>query len=104
MWNAARYSEPAHPVTIRIAQIGDCIELRIIDHGIGIPPDELPRIFEPFSRGSNINERSGLGIGLTIARAGIEAHGGTIHAESELNTGTTFIITLPITSQNADSR
>jgi PAS domain S-box-containing protein len=95
MRNAARYSEPADPVMVRIAAIGNCIELRITDEGIGIAADELPRIFEPFFRGSNINERGGLGIGLTIARAAIEAHGGTIRAESEPGKGTTFIITLP---------
>lgn len=94
MRNAARFSEPADPVTIRIAQTGESIELRVIDHGIGIPPDELPRIFDPFFRGSNIDERGGLGVGLSIARAAIEAHGGTIRVESELHTGTTVIITL----------
>ncbi len=96
MRNAALYSEPADPVRVRIDQIGDRIELRVIDHGIGIKTDELPRIFEAFFRGSNINERGGLGVGLTIARATIEAHGGTIRAESELNKGTTVIVTLPI--------
>ncbi len=95
MRNAARFSEPAEPVIIRLAQTANSIELRIIDHGIGIPPDELPRIFEPFFRGSNISERGGLGVGLTIARAAIEAHGGTVRVESELGKGTTFIIGLP---------
>ncbi len=96
MLNAARYSAPADPVTVRLAQTADCIELRVIDHGIGIRPDELSRIFEPFFRGSNINERGGLGVGLTIARAAIEAHGGTIRVESEMGKGTTVIVTLPV--------
>jgi PAS domain S-box-containing protein len=95
MQNAARYTEPADPVTVRIAQFGSSVEVRVIDQGIGIPANELPRIFEPFFRGSNINERGGLGIGLTIARAAVEAHGGTIRVESELRKGATFIITLP---------
>lgn len=94
MRNAARFSEPDEPVIIRLAPIADCIELRIIDHGIGIPPDEVAHIFEPFYRGSNISERGGLGVGLTIARAAIEAHDGTIRVESKLDKGTTFIITL----------
>ncbi len=96
MRNAAHFSEPSAVVTVRLSQLENTVELCITDTGIGIQPDELPRIFEPFFRGSNINERSGLGVGLTIARAAIEAHGGWINVESELGKGTSVIISLPI--------
>ncbi len=93
--NTIRYSKPAAPVHVTLLPFDDRYEIRIADQGIGIPPDELARIFDPFFRGTNINEVGGLGIGLTIVRAAIEAHSGTIAVESQLNVGTTFIVTLP---------
>ena len=62
---------------------------------MGIPSHELLRIFEPFFRGSNIGEISGMGVGLTIARAGIEAQGGTIAIKSVVGQGTTATIWFP---------
>lgn len=93
--NTIRYSKPAAPVHVTLLPFDDRYEIRIADQGIGILPDELARIFDPFFRGTNINEVGGLGIGLTIVRAAIEAHSGTIAVESQLNVGTTFIVTLP---------
>ncbi|MBK8030928.1 MAG: HAMP domain-containing histidine kinase [Chloroflexi bacterium] len=72
------------------------IDLRVQDTGIGIVPDERGRIFEAFFRGSNIGVVSGLGLGLTIAKAGIELHQGTITVESRLGHGTTVHIWLPL--------
>jgi signal transduction histidine kinase len=93
--NAAYYSPAASPVIVRLAPIANGIELQISDKGIGISPDELPRIFDPFFRGSNINEIGGLGIGLTIAARSIAAHKGTIKIESTFGEGTTAKIWLP---------
>ncbi len=92
MRNAMRYSEASSVVTVNLIQLKNGIELRVTDTGIGILPQEQPRIFEPFFRGSNIDEVGGLGIGLTIACAAIEAHDGTVTIESVPQQGTTVII------------
>ena len=74
---------------------------KVCDHGIGIPPEELPRIFERFHRGTNVNDRqfAGLGLGLFICRSIVEAHGGQISAESRLGQGTSIHVVLPLREQ-----
>ncbi len=95
MRNAARFSEPSAVVKIGLTQVDKGIEVRVTDNGIGILPEEQPRIFEAFFRGSNINEVGGLGVGLTIALAAITAHDGTLTIESVPNQGTTVIMRIP---------
>jgi signal transduction histidine kinase len=68
------------------------VEIRVVDSGEGIPPDVLPRIFDRFYKGTG---SSGSGLGLTIARSLVEAHGGTIRAESRVSVGTTMVVVLP---------
>ncbi len=95
MRNAVRFSDPSTSVTVQLSRVDNGVTLTVIDQGIGIHPDELPRIFDPFFRGTNINERSGLGVGLAIARAGVEAHGGKIAVDSVVGQGTKVKIWLP---------
>ncbi len=95
MHNAVQYSAPRSPVHVQVTVDQTGVILSFADQGIGIMPEELPRIFEPFFRGSNIDEISGLGVGLTIAAKGIEAHRGRITVESAVGQGTTFKIHLP---------
>jgi PAS domain S-box-containing protein len=96
--NAAKYSEPRSQITVR-AQAGDGrIVVEVVDQGIGISPDLLPRLFDLFVQGERTIDRSlgGLGIGLTIARSLCELHGGTIAAASPgAGHGSTFTVTLP---------
>jgi signal transduction histidine kinase len=68
------------------------IEVRVSDTGSGISDEELPRIFDRFYKGAG---SSGSGLGLTIARNLVEAHGGTIRAESQIGAGTTVVFSLP---------
>jgi len=71
--------------------------VEVMDTGIGIPPEDMPRLFEDFFRASNV-EVKGTGLGLSISRRIVEAHGGKIWAESpcsETNTGSKFSFTLP---------
>ena len=96
MRNASRFSKPSTTVNVKLSRDEHNIMLRVTDIGIGVLPQELARVFEPFFRGSNISEISGLGVGLTIARAAIEAHNGTIALESVADQGTTVTINIPL--------
>lgn len=71
------------------------VRFSIADQGIGIAPEDLPRVFERFWRG-NEEGRVGTGLGLTIAQEIVEAHGGSLTVASELGVGTTFSFTVPI--------
>ena len=75
--------------------------LSVIDQGVGIPPDDLPHIFEKFYRVWSTTESGveGVGLGLVLAKEAAEAHGGQIEVESELGVGSRFIVTLPIREQ-----
>ena len=71
--------------------------VEVQDSGVGIPPDKLPRIFEKFYQVDNDAQprSAGSGLGLAIAREIVEAHGGTIGAESQVGSGTRFRVYLP---------
>ena len=90
--NAIRHTPRGGRVSMSAAARPAAIELRVTDTGTGIAPDALPHIFDRFYKGSG---SAGSGLGLTIARNLVEAHGGTLRAESRVGTGTTMIVTLP---------
>jgi signal transduction histidine kinase len=78
----------------------DCVRVRVMDTGAGIAPEDLPHVFERFYRGERSRTRGGthsgsMGLGLAIARALVQAHGGEIGLDSELGKGTTVWFTLP---------
>jgi signal transduction histidine kinase len=93
--NAVRYSQPDSPLTVELLVEPKSIVIHVIDTGIGFVPEELHRVFEPFFRGSNINELSGLGIGLTLARDAIQALHGSIAIHSQPSQGTTVTLSIP---------
>ena len=94
--NAIKYSPNGSPVELLLRANGKHAIIRIRDHGIGIAPDDLKRLFEPFHRGGNVDTIPGTGLGLTIAHRAIKLHGGSIACESQLDQGTTFTIKLPM--------
>ena len=93
--NAAKYSPPGSPVTVRIARDATGMRLSVADQGIGIAVEERERIFERFVRGARVGKTGGTGLGLAICRAIVEVHGGTISVESEPGEGSVFTVWLP---------
>ncbi|MGI8856012.1 MAG: GAF domain-containing protein [Thermomicrobiales bacterium] len=95
--NAVKYSPDGGTIRVRVDGTEDEARLAVIDEGIGIPPEALARVFERFYRSDTgvAANRKGLGLGLYISKALVEAHGGTITAESLSPTGSAFSVTLP---------
>jgi two-component system phosphate regulon sensor histidine kinase PhoR len=101
--NSVKYTEPGGEIMLRLGRIRDRYMLiEVSDTGVGIHPDDLPRIFERFFRGTardsagRLIDPRGLGQGLFVARAVAEAHGGYLSAASALNEGSTFTLALPL--------
>ena len=94
--NALKYSPPDQPVTVRLSQPeAGPLHLAVEDRGRGIPPGEEARIFSPFFRGTNVEEQSGTGIGLTIAQRCARLHGGDVCYRSGPDGGSVFLLTVP---------
>jgi signal transduction histidine kinase len=96
--NAVKYSRPdSKPVGISLKQQGHYIVLFVKDDGIGIPPEELAFVFEPFYRVDKSRSRhtGGYGLGLSLCKTIMEAHGGKIEIDSEPGKGTTILIFFP---------
>ena len=103
MENAVKYSPEGGEVRVKVWQAGDDAHLTVTDQGIGIPTADLPSVFERFHRGSNVDDRrfAGMGLGLFITRGIVEAHGGRIAVTSTLGRGSTFHVTLPLSTGDA---
>jgi nitrogen-specific signal transduction histidine kinase len=106
--NALKFTHEKGTVTLRVREEDDHILVEVMDTGIGISPEELPRIFDDFYRGIKVDLR-GAGLGLSIAKRIVEAHGGKIWVESpcpESGIGSKFSFTLPknITITQVDRR
>jgi PAS domain S-box-containing protein len=96
--NAARYTMPGGQIWVAATQEGDEALIRVRDTGIGVPPDVLERVFEPFMQSDDSLARTdgGLGVGLTLVRSLVEMHGGRVEAHSPgLGQGSEFVIRLP---------
>ncbi|NDJ33487.1 MAG: GAF domain-containing protein [Chloroflexi bacterium] len=95
--NALKYSPNGGTVTLGVQPLEDGVNLYVSDEGVGIAPDQIDLIFDPFYRvdNSSTRETEGVGLGLHIVRHIVNAHGGRIAIDSELGEGTTFTIWLP---------
>jgi signal transduction histidine kinase len=92
--NAVKYTPAGGRVTVDVERAGDRSLLRVRDTGSGIPEPELPRIWDRLFRGDRSRTERGLGLGLSLVKAIVEAHGGTVAVESEPSRGSTFTVTL----------
>jgi two-component system phosphate regulon sensor histidine kinase PhoR len=95
--NAIKFSPPGRQVMVKLQEQDDEYLISVIDHGIGVNPEYFDHIFERFYRVRNMASRqySGIGMGLFVAKAIVEAHGGRIGFSSNQGTGSTFYFTLP---------
>lgn len=92
-----KYSPPGSRVALSLERRGDEAVFAVRDHGVGVPPEEQARIFEPFRRGAQARGAAipGVGLGLCVSRRIVEAHGGQIELESAPGLGSTFRVRLP---------
>jgi signal transduction histidine kinase len=96
--NAVKYSNGDRRIGVELSRNNDGVAIAVSDHGIGIPHDELERIFERFHRVSTglVHDVKGSGLGLTLVKHIAEAHGGRVTVESKPGKGSTFVIYLPV--------
>ena len=88
-------------VSTRSIADGKQIELQVRDDGVGIPPEILPQIFEPFTTTKEVGK--GVGLGLAVSKGIVERHGGRIEVTSELGVGTTFQVILPVCAEHPEN-
>jgi two-component system, OmpR family, sensor kinase len=94
--NALKHTDAGTPVEITAAREGTSAVVVVRDHGRGIDPDDVPRIFDRFYRAPSAAGRKGSGLGLAIAAALVDAHGGTVRADNASGGGARFTLTLPL--------
>jgi signal transduction histidine kinase len=94
--NAIRYTEENGKISLSARMEEGEVKLSIADTGIGIPKEDLSRIFDPFYRGTNSRRESGFGLGLTTVKSIIESHGWKIAVFSQVDLGSTFTIRMPV--------
>ena len=98
--NAVKYSPAGGTVSLCVRADSAHLEIVVSDQGIGIPPPDLPRLFESFHRAANVGTISGTGLGLFIVKEAVTMHQGSILVHSEIGKGSTFTVSLPLHSCN----
>lgn len=102
--NATKFSPEGARIGIDVTSDGNRVRISVSDTGPGIAPETMPRLFEQFYTGrtSSSHHNIGTGLGLTIAKGIVEAHGGDMEVESEIGRGSTFSFTLPVVRMNEE--
>jgi signal transduction histidine kinase len=101
--NAIQYTKEGGKVTVRVEVFSDRVVVSVIDTGIGISKEDLPRIWERFFQTDEAKKmrKAGFGLGLKIAREIVQRHGGEMGIESQLGVGSRFYFTLPLAAPSA---
>jgi two-component system sensor histidine kinase KdpD len=97
--NALKYSPPDKPITIHADVVGTELIIKVIDQGIGLPEQELERVFNKFHRLGRSDSVGGTGLGLSISKGIVEAHNGRIWAENKADGGAIFSLAIPLSKQ-----
>jgi signal transduction histidine kinase len=97
--NALKYTPAGGRVEITTSHQGEEVQLAVTDTGVGIPAEELPRIWERLYRGDKSRSERGLGLGLSLVKAIVEAHGGRVTVEAAPERGSRFVLHLPMASR-----
>ncbi|MFN3428879.1 MAG: sensor histidine kinase, partial [Candidatus Sericytochromatia bacterium] len=102
--NAAKFTPAGGTVTLQLRRVGDEIQIRVSDTGIGIQPEHLPRLFDKFFQGDGTLTRryGGVGLGLAVAKAFVEAHAGRIAVQSQPGHGSEFTVSLPASGSSPE--
>ena len=94
--NAVKYSPGNAEAFFKVRRDGYGVRFEVRDQGIGIPIEDLPRLFGDFHRASNVGNIPGAGLGLAIVKRAVESHGGNISVSSQPGDGTCFTVTIPL--------
>jgi two-component system phosphate regulon sensor histidine kinase PhoR len=94
--NAIKFTLPGGRIIVSAQKVENAVRVSIQDTGVGIPDEDVPRIFERFYKADRARSGGGTGLGLSIARHIVEGHGGKIGLESRLGEGSTFFFTIPV--------
>ena len=100
--NAVKYSTPGSEIHFGVRTTADECFFSVQDHGLGIPPEEMPKLFTSFSRATNAQHLPGTGLGLAVVKRALDVQQGTVTVESELGRGTTFHVAIPRRLATAD--
>jgi signal transduction histidine kinase len=97
--NAVKFTAAGGRVDVSADKIGDCIKISVVDTGIGIREEDVPKIFQAFKQLGSVytKEYEGTGLGLALTRKLVEMHGGRVWVESMFGRGSSFIFTIPVT-------
>lgn len=93
--NAIKYSTKGGDILLKVEESQNNLKITVQDHGIGIPEQDISRLYEPFHRAKNVEDIKGSGLGLSIVKNSVALCSGNISVESKLGEGTTFIVTIP---------
>jgi two-component system phosphate regulon sensor histidine kinase PhoR len=96
--NAIKFTPIGGSIRVSAAAVGESVTVTVSDTGVGIDPEDLPRVFERFYKADRSREGRGTGLGLAVVKHTVEAHGGTVAVESEPGRGSTFSFSIPAAS------
>ena len=102
--NALRFSPRDRPPVIAASEFGGTVQLRVIDHGPGIPGERREAVFQPFQRLGDTDNDTGIGLGLALSKGFTEGMGGTLEAEDTPGGGLTMVVSLPAATDRTEGQ